>query len=59
MYKGEDGIGKSYLSFKKSFKTIRKFKSYAIASMASSERYPDLIGNFVKVSNNKKNQRFM
>lgn len=54
MYKGEDGIGKSYLSFKKSFKTIRKFKSYVIASMATSERYPDLIGNFVKVSNNKK-----
>ena len=54
MYKGEDGIGKSYLSFKESFKTIRKFKSYAIASMASSERYPDLIGNFVKVSNKKK-----
>tara|TARA_X000000950_G_scaffold288405_1_gene405023 strand:+ start:3850 stop:5163 length:1314 start_codon:yes stop_codon:yes gene_type:complete len=52
-YSGEDSIGKSYLSYKKSFKTIRKFKSYAIASMASSERYPDLIGNFIKVSNSK------
>jgi mannose-6-phosphate isomerase-like protein (cupin superfamily) len=53
-YLGEDSIGKSYLSYKKSFKTIRKFKSYTIASMAFSERYPDLIGNFIKVSNDKK-----
>tara|TARA_B100001057_G_C22832685_1_gene943997 strand:+ start:1148 stop:2449 length:1302 start_codon:yes stop_codon:yes gene_type:complete len=53
-YLNEDNIGKTFLSFKKSFKTIRKYKSYLIASMASSERYPDLYGLFLKI-NNKKN----
>lgn len=53
-YTSEDKIGKTYLSFKDSFKTIRKFKSYNIASMASSERYTDLFGYFIKVSKNKK-----
>ena len=53
-YTSEDKIGKTYLSFKDSFKTIRKFKSYDIASMASSERYTDLFGYFIKVSKNKK-----
>lgn len=53
-YTSEDKIGKTYLSFKDSFKTIRKFKSYTIASMASSERYTDLFGYFIKVSKNKK-----
>ncbi len=50
----EDKIGKTYLSYKESFKTIRKYKSYTIASMASSERYMDLFGYFLKVSKNKK-----
>lgn len=53
-YTSEDKIGKTYLSFKESFKTIRKYKSYKIASMASSERYPDLFGCFIKVSSKKK-----
>ena len=53
-YSSEDSIGKTYLSYKDSFKTIRKYKSYTIASMASSERYTDLFGYFIKVSNNRK-----
>ena len=53
-YTSEDKIGKTYLSFNDSFKTIRKFKSYNVASMASSERYTDLFGYFIKVSKNKK-----
>tara|TARA_B100000674_G_C37494575_1_gene757519 strand:- start:47 stop:685 length:639 start_codon:yes stop_codon:yes gene_type:complete len=53
-YSSEDKIGKTYLSYKESFKTIRKFKSYKIASMASSERYSDLFGYFIKVSGTKK-----
>ncbi len=53
IYNSEDNIGKTYLSYKDSFKTIRKYKSYTIASMASSERYTDLFGYFIKVSNKK------
>ena len=53
-YTSEDSIGKTYLSYKDSFKTIRKYKSYTIASMASSERYSDLFGYFIKVSRSKK-----
>ena len=41
------------MSFVDSFKTIRRFKSYKIASMASSSRYPDVFGIFINVS--KKN----
>jgi 2-hydroxyethylphosphonate dioxygenase len=54
IYNSEDVIGKTYLSYKDSFKTIRKYKSYTIASMASSERYTDLFGYFIKVSKKKK-----
>ena len=53
-FKSEDKIGKTYLSFKESFKTIRKYKSYTLASMASSERYMDMFGYFMKVSKPKK-----
>lgn len=53
-FSDEDSLGKTYFSFKDSFKTIRNFKSYLISSMASSVRYPDLIGNFIKVSKNIK-----
>ena len=53
IYKSEDNIGKTYLSYDDSFKTIRKYKSYTIASIASSERYPDLNGYFIKVSKKK------
>ena len=54
VYNSEDAIGKTYLSYKESFKTIRKYKSYIIASMASSERYTDLFGYFIKVFNKKR-----
>ena len=50
----EDSVGKTYLSYKESIKTIRKYKSYKVASMASSLRYPDLHGLFIKISTNKK-----
>ena len=50
----EDKIGKTYTSFKNSILSIRNFKSYKIASMASSARYPDLFGNFIKVFKKKK-----
>ncbi len=46
----EDKIGKYYLSVKDVTKTIRKFKSYKIASIASSTRNPDLYGYFIKVN---------
>lgn len=52
----EDRVGKTYLSYKESFKSIRKYKSYLIASMASSVRYPDLFGLFIKVFKKKINQ---
>ena len=54
VYGLEDAIGKTYLSYKESFKTIRKYKSYTVASMASSERYTDLFGCFIKVSSKKR-----
>ena len=54
IYNSEDKIGKTYLSFKDSFKTIRNYKSYTIASMASSERYMDMFGYFMRVFKNKK-----
>jgi len=49
----EDKIGKSFLSYRGSFKTIRKYKSYDVASMASTARYPDLYGLFIKISKSK------
>ena len=52
----EDSVGKSYLSYRDSFKTIRSFKSYQIASMASSIRYPDLFGLFISVNKKNKNK---
>ena len=50
----EDAIGKYYYDYKDSLKTIRKFKSYQVASIASSLRSPDLTGYFLKVSNSSK-----
>ena len=55
----EDQIGKTYMSFTDSFKTIRKFKSYYVASMASTSRYPDLYGLFIKVKNSKPVKDFL
>ncbi len=45
----EDGVGKLYNTYKDSLKTIRKFKSYTIASIASSTRFQDLHGYYIKV----------
>ncbi len=47
----EDSVGKLYFDYKKSIKTIRAFKSYSVASIANSKRFPDLSGYFMKVSN--------
>lgn len=49
-----DSVGKNYMSYNQSIKTIRKFKSYYVASMASSLRYPDLYGLYFKIVNDKK-----
>ena len=46
----EDKVGKYYLTVKDVKKTIRKFKSYKIASIASSTRNPDLYGYYIKVN---------
>ncbi len=50
----EDGVGKLYLSHKDSIKTIRKFKSYTIASIVSSTRFQDLHGYYMKVDKKEK-----
>jgi len=51
----EDPVGKLYVSHKESIKTIRKFKSYTIASIVSSTRFQDLHGYYIKV--NKKERK--
>jgi 2-hydroxyethylphosphonate dioxygenase len=51
----EDSVGKLYFDYKDSIKTIRKFKSYKVASIVNSKRFPDLSGYFIKVKNLKKN----
>lgn len=50
----EDAIGKYWYDCKDSLKTIRKFKSYEVASIAYSTRFPDLFGYFIKVNDNLK-----
>lgn len=50
----EDALGKLYFDYRESIKSIRKFKSYKVASIANSKRFPDLSGYFMKVSNKKK-----
>ena len=50
----QDKVGKYYFDYKDSIKTIRKFKSYEVASIACSARDPDLTGYFIKVKNNTK-----
>ena len=49
----EDVVGKLYFDYRDSIKSIRKFKSYKVASIANSKRFPDLSGFFLKVSNLK------
>jgi hypothetical protein len=51
--KNEDKVGKVYCSFKKSIKSIRKFKSYLVADIAYSNRYPDLRGLYFKITKQK------
>ena len=50
----EDNVGKLYISHKDSIKTIRKFKSYTIASIVSTTRFQDLHGYYMKVSKKEK-----
>ena len=52
----EDGVGKLYMSYNQSLKTIRKFKSYTIASIVSSTRFQDLHGYYMKVEKKNKNK---
>ena len=52
----EDSIGKLYYDYKDSLKTKRSFKSYEVASIANSSRFPDLFGYFIKVKNQLKKQ---
>ena len=52
----EDSIGKLYYDYKDSLKTKRSFKSYEVASIANSPRFPDLFGYFIKVKNQLKKQ---
>ena len=47
----EDSVGKLYFDYRESIKSIRNFKSYKVASIANSKRFPDLSGYFMKVSN--------
>jgi 2-hydroxyethylphosphonate dioxygenase len=44
-----DGSGKTCCSVVDSIATVRPFKSYTIASMASAPQLPDLVGMFVDV----------
>ena len=50
----EDAVGKLYVSHKQSIKTIRKFRSYKIASIVSSTRFQDLHGYYMKVDKKEK-----
>ena len=43
----EDVVGKLYFDYRDSIKSIRKFKSYKVASIANSKRFPDLSGFFL------------
>ena len=52
----EDSIGKLYYDYKDSLKTKRSFKSYEVASIANSSRFPDLFGYFIKVNNQSDKQ---
>jgi hypothetical protein len=49
----EDKIGRNYSNVDQTIKTIRKFKSYMVASIAYNSRFPDLFGYFLKVKNKK------
>ena len=53
----EDSIGRLYYDYKDSLKTKRSFKSYEVASIANSSRFPDLFGYFLRVNNQSKKQQ--
>ncbi len=44
-----DALGKTYCSIDASGRSARRFRSYTVASMASSPRLPDLVGIFIRV----------
>jgi hypothetical protein len=46
-----DAVGKTYRSIEASRDSIRGFRSYTVASMASAPHLPDLTGCFMSVSN--------
>lgn len=45
-----DRVGRSWCGIQDSRDSIRRFKSYTVASMSVSPRYPDLMGLFLKVN---------
>ena len=54
----EDKIGRNFLNVKDSIQSIRKFKSYKVATIAGSSRSTDLSGYFIKVKNLKDKIKF-
>jgi len=54
----EDRIGRNFFNIEDSLKTVRKFKSYKVATIAGSARSTDLSGYFIKVKNLKDNNKF-
>jgi hypothetical protein len=45
-----DGVGKTYCSVVDSMATVRRYRSYTVASMASAPTESDLIGLFMRVN---------
>ncbi len=44
-----DAVGKTFCSIEQSRQTMREFKRYVVASMASAPHLPDLVGLFMRV----------
>lgn len=44
-----DAVGKTYCSIGQSRQTMREFKRYVVASMASAPHLPDMVGLFMRV----------
>lgn len=47
-----DKVGKTYQSLDDTRRSIREFRGYTVASMASAPHLPDLVGLFVKIHGN-------
>jgi transcriptional regulator with XRE-family HTH domain len=45
----EDALGRSVLSVKESKLTVRRFRSYVVASLAAAANLPDIVGLFMRV----------